>query len=213
MYKKDYNNVLLRCVEPEQIEKVLKEFHDGPSRGHFAPRTTALKIMRVGYYWPKLFKDAHAWVRKCNKCAVFAGKQKLAALPLHPIQAEQPFGKWGLEFISPINPPSSVGHKWILTTTDYFTKWTEVFALKDANETSILNFYRDLVSRFGTPDSIIFDNALEFIGLKVSYWLVKHNIYLNTSSNYYPQGNGQADSTNKNLIKIIKKTIQDNQRT
>jgi hypothetical protein len=30
--------------------------------------------------------------------------------------------------------------------------------------------------------------------------------------NYYPQGNGLAESTNKNLIKILKKTVNDNQR-
>ena len=32
-------------------------------------------------------------------------------------------------------------------------------------------------------------------------------------ANYYPQGNGLAESTNKNLIRIIKKTIIENQRS
>jgi hypothetical protein len=31
-----------------------------------------------------------------------------------------------------------------------------------------------------------------------------------TSSSYYPQGNGQAESTNKNLVRIIKRLIEDN---
>jgi hypothetical protein len=31
-----------------------------------------------------------------------------------------------------------------------------------------------------------------------------------TSSTYYPQGNGQAKSTNKNLVRIIKRLIEDN---
>lgn len=65
LFKKDFDNVLLRCIEPDQIEKVLEEFHEGPAGVHFAARTTTLKIMRVGYYWPDLFKDAHSWVRKC----------------------------------------------------------------------------------------------------------------------------------------------------
>lgn len=64
LFKKDYNNILLRCIEPDQIEIVLKEFHEGPARGHFAARTIALKIMRAGYYWPELFKNTHSWVRK-----------------------------------------------------------------------------------------------------------------------------------------------------
>lgn len=62
-------------------------------------------------------------------------------------------------------------------------------------------------------DSIIFDNGLAFIGLRIFDWSVRNSIYLNTSSNYYPQVNGQAKSTNKNPIWIIKKTIEDNQRT
>ena len=38
-------------------------------------------------------------------------------------------------------------------------------------------------------------------------------MYLNTLSNYYPQGNAQAKSTNMNLIRIIKKTLERNQRS
>ena len=108
---------------------MIKEFHDGPNGGHFLARTTTMRIMRVGYYWPSLFHDCHRYLRKCEKCAFFSSKQKLAALPLHPIQVDQPFAQWGLDFIGPINPPSSSSHKWILATIDYFTRWTKVVAL------------------------------------------------------------------------------------
>lgn len=208
-----FHGIFLRCIEPDQIDKLLEEFHNGSLGGHFAASTTTLKIMRAGYYWLDLFKDTFSWVKRCEKCALFAGKQKLATFPLHPIQVEQPFAKWGLYFIGPINPPSSAGHKWILIATNYFTKWIEVVALKEANKNSILNFYQNLVSRFGTPNSIISNNYLAFISLKIFVWSVKNNIFLNTSSNYYLHGNGQEESTNKNLIKIIKKNIEDNQRT
>src|SRR5713226_5283717 len=36
---------------------------------------------------------------------------------------------------------------------------------------------------------------------------------LHYSANYYPQGNGLAESSNKNLIRILKKTIIENQRS
>lgn len=104
---------------------------------------------------------------------------------MNPIQVEQPFAKWGLDFIGPINPPSSTRHKWILTTTYYFTKWIKVAALKEVNEVSILNFYQDLVSRFGVLDSIISNNALAFIGLKIFDWSMKNKIFLSTSSKNY----------------------------
>ena len=168
--------------------------------------------MRAGYYWPELFKDCYAWSKKCVKCALFVGKEKFSAMPLQPVQVSQPFMKWGLDFIGPINLPSSAGHRWVLTATDYFTRWTEAVALKDSNESAVLNFYEDIVTRFGVPESIISDNALAFVGFKITDWAVKHGIYLSTSSNYYPQGNGLAESTNKNLIRIFKRTMEENQR-
>jgi hypothetical protein len=35
---------------------------------------------------------------------------------------------------------------------------------------------------------------------------------LKFSTSYYPQGNGLAESTNKNLIKIIKRTVVENHK-
>ena len=37
-----------------------------------------------------------------------------------------------------------------------------------------------------------------------------YEIQLHHSSPYYPQGNGQAEATNKTLIKILKKTCESN---
>lgn len=212
LFQNDRNGMLLRCIDENQVEKVLSEFHDDLTEGHFSARTTAWKVMWAGYYWPTLFKDSHAWTRKCVKCAMFAGKERLPTNPLHPVQVEQPFMRWGVDFIGAIHPPSSAGHKWILTATDYFTRWTEAIALKEANETVVLSFYEEIVTRFGIPDSFVSDNALAFVGLKVTDWALKNGIYLSTSSNYYPQGNGLVESSNKNLIRIIKRTLQDSQR-
>lgn len=117
---------------------------------------------------------------------MFVGKERLPAFPLQPIKIEHPFQKWGIDFIGAINPPSSIGHKWIITATNYFTRWTEAVALKGTNERTVLSFYDDIVNRFGVPDSIIYDNALAFIGMKVTNWDFNHIINLSTSSNYYP---------------------------
>jgi hypothetical protein len=38
-----------------------------------------------------------------------------------------------------------------------------------------------------------------------------YGIVMGKSSNYYPQGNGLSESTNKTLIQILKKTIDKNQ--
>jgi hypothetical protein len=52
-------------------------------------------------------------------------ERKEAAFPLQPVTIERPFQQWGLDVIGEINPNSSQLHKYILTTTNYFTRWTE----------------------------------------------------------------------------------------
>ena len=42
---------------------------------------------------------------------------------------------------------------------------------------------------------------------------LKYGIVLSHASDYYPQGNGQAESSNKNLMTIVKKIVGDNKRS
>ena len=89
---------------------------------------------------------------------------------MHPIQVDQPFAQWGLDFIGPINQPSSAGHKWILATIDYFTRWKKLVALKDATDNLVVEFLDGITTRFGAPFTIISDNAKSFIGTNIFYW-------------------------------------------
>ena len=77
-----------------------------------------------------MFKDAYEWVAKCEKCKMFTGCPQLASLSLRVVIIEGPFQKWDLDFIGLITPTSSAGHQYIITATNYFTKWVEAKATK-----------------------------------------------------------------------------------
>jgi hypothetical protein len=99
---------------------------------------------------------------------------------------------------------------YILTDTEYFMKWLEVVALKNVDYEDLIKFLKDnILSRFGVPDKCITYNGLIFIRSK---FCREYGIIMGQSSNYYPQGNGLAESTNKTLVQILKKTIDKNQR-
>jgi len=129
-FRRNFDGMLLRCIDSMKFQMVLTRFHEGICRGHFAPATTTHRIMRVGYYWPTIFKDSYAMIRNYISCPIFYGKMKGAAMSLLSITIEGPFVQWGLDFIGPINPKSSKGHSYILAAIDYFTMWQEVVALK-----------------------------------------------------------------------------------
>ena len=122
----------------------------------------AYKVLHLGYYWPTLFRDAKKYVRSCDSCQ---GMGKLVArdeMPLQPQVLIEPFEKWALDFVGPIDPPSQ-GKMYILVCTDYVTKWVESKALSRENEQSVVNFlFEDIFTRFGVPREIVTDQGAQF---------------------------------------------------
>eukprot|EP00253_Pinus_taeda_P018289 PITA_18289 len=137
LFWKDHGGMLLNCLVEEEAKRVVEDFHRGDCGGHLFWKTTANKILRAGYYWPSLFSDVYKAVKNCHECQIFQGKQKLQPLPLKPIDVSAPFQQWGLDFLGEIHPASLRQHRWILTTTDYFTKWIEAIPTRQAMDANI----------------------------------------------------------------------------
>jgi transposase InsO family protein len=118
-----------------------------------------------------------------------------------------------LNFIGQIHPSSSKGHRFMLVATDYFTKWTEVVTLKNMTHKEVVEFItKHIIHRFGIPQTLTTDQDTSFVSSQVREFIESYKIRLLNSSPYYAQANGQAKSSNKTLIKLIKKKIEDNSR-
>ena len=98
------------------------------------------------------------------------GREKRVAFPLQSVTIEHLFKQWGLDVVGEINPNSSKLHKYIITTIDYFTKWTKAIPLKTVNENEVIQFLqRNIIMRFGVPSNLVFDNAAYFSSMKLKY--------------------------------------------
>jgi transposase InsO family protein len=76
-----------------------------------------------------------------------------------------------------------------------------------------MNFLEDrIITRFCAPSKITTDNAKGFNSYALVEFCFKYGITLSHSSNCYPQGNGLVESTNKNLVNILKKVVGENKK-
>jgi hypothetical protein len=108
-------------------------------------------------------------------------------MPLVPVKTKAPFQQWGLDFIGKISPHSSAQHRWILTATDYFTKWVEAIPTRRATDSVVMDFLEEnILSRFGCPRKIVTDNAHAFKSMAMVSFFQKYNIVLGHSMTYYP---------------------------
>ena len=75
---------------------------------------------------------------------------------------------------------TSNGNKYILVVADYFTKWTESFALPNIEaETVATKIVEEVVSRFGLPAIIHSDQGPQY----ESSWTLKRPTLLRTTLN------------------------------
>jgi transposase InsO family protein len=99
----------------------------------------------------------------------------------------------------------------VLVATDYFTKWMEAVPLKNMTHKEVIHFILEhIVHRFHIPQTLTTDQGSSFLSHQVSEFAKSLKIKLLSSSPYNAQTNGQVKSSNKTLIKLIKKKIEEN---
>ena len=126
----------------------------------------AKKNLRIGYYWPTLNEDYSIFVRTYIKCQLYADKIHVPASALHSLQSPWPFLMWAFDVVGPLEDLYGETRRvsFILTATDYFTKWAEVEAYPIIKANTLVNFIvRNVISRFGIPEQLITDNNSQFI--------------------------------------------------
>jgi hypothetical protein len=68
LYKLRLDGVLWQCLFPKEAFKILEDFHEGPTSGHFGMNTIIRKILSSHYWWPTMHKDAIKLCQNCDIC-------------------------------------------------------------------------------------------------------------------------------------------------
>ena len=129
----------MRCLDAEEAEKIMNEVHAGVCGPHMNGYVLAKKILRAGYYWLTMERDCFHFVKKCHQCQIHGDLIHSPHSELHPMAARWPFVAWGMDVIGPIEPKASNGHRFILVTIDYFTKWVEAITFKVVTKKEVVN--------------------------------------------------------------------------
>ena len=175
--------------------------------GHYSSNKTARKILESGFYWPSMFKDAYDFIRSCYVCQRFGrGVGKRDELPQKSILFCEPFDVWGIDFMGSF--PSSHGFTYILLAVDYLSRWVEVIPARNDDALPDSKFLRtNIFSRFGVPKALISNRGTHFCNKLLSNLLAKYGVTHRVSSPYHPQTNGQAEVSNREVKRILEKTV------
>ncbi|XP_076950386.1 uncharacterized protein LOC143623338 [Bidens hawaiensis] len=101
LFRKSFIGPLLRCVDADDANYIVREIHEGICGLHAETRMVVAKIMNAGYYWPGMHMDALKEIRKCNACQRHAPRMLRHQIDLVPVTAAWPFQKWAIDIMGP----------------------------------------------------------------------------------------------------------------
>ena len=90
-YKRGFSCPYLRCLIPDEVDYVMREVHEGICKSHSGARSPVHKLIRAGYYWLIMQKDAQSYLKACDKCQCFSNVMRQPTEELKPMSAPCPF--------------------------------------------------------------------------------------------------------------------------
>jgi hypothetical protein len=205
------DQLVRRCVPEEDTKAIINFCHTEACGGHFSAKKTASKILTCGFYWPTLFKDTLAFCRSCDRCQRLGALTRKHEMPQTSILTVEVFDCWGIDFMGPF--PNSHGFLYILLAVDYVSKWVEAIPTKTNDHLVVLAFLKDnILARFGMPKAIISDQGTHFCNKPFEALMKKYGVTHKTTTAYHPQANGQAELANREIKRILEKTVNPNRK-
>ena len=206
LFKRGADMIIRRCVPESEQCKIMNECHASPYGGHFSGERTTQKILQSEFYWPTIFRDCTEWVKLCDRCQEIGNIRSRNEMPLQGILVVQVFDVWGIDFMGPF--PPSFGNLYILLAVDYVSKWVEAIACPRNDANTVVSFLqKNILSRFVTPRTIISDGGSHFANKIFAKLMRRYGIKHIMSLAYRPQTNGQAEISNREIKRILEKTV------
>ena len=96
---------------------------------------------------------------------------------------------------------------------EYFTKLIDPIPLNEASSANMIEFIKgNIIYKFGIPQSIMTDQGKLFTSKEFEDFATSIGFKLINSYPYYTQANGQAEASNKIIIRITKNKIREHPR-
>jgi len=158
IFFEDWMGNLRLCVPASKRVEIIKESHDQLTEGAHEGYHKTYNRIAAGYYWPKMSRDIHLYVKTCDICQKSKPKKHAPYGLLQPIPIpSRPFEVVTMDFIPEL--PLSEGWDDILVIVDKLTKYAIFVPCLTQNKEEEVGamFFKHIVTHFGLPRQVISD--------------------------------------------------------
>ena len=191
------NQLLMRgtqLVIPQQLRtKTLHLAHNG----HQGIVKTK-QALRTKVWWPKLDREAEAFVKQCHVCQTLGHGDPPPPLRQNTLP-KKPWERLHMDFCGPF--PSG---ETLLLVIDTYSKFPEVEIMTSTTAPAVIKRLDRIFATHGLPKEIFTDNGPPFTSREIKQFMKDRGITLRHVTPLWPQANGEAEAFMKPLAKAVK---------
>ncbi|UYV60291.1 K02A2.6-like, partial [Cordylochernes scorpioides] len=188
-----------RMVIPKSLhERVLQILHESHAG------TNKMKMMaRSSIWWPGMDSSIEIITKNCRTCLSNESlpPQRTDSWPKYA-------GPWRRVHMDYFN----FKNKLFLLAVDSFSSWVEASEVPSTSAYFCINFMRNCIARYGFPQVVVSDNGPPFFSSDFGDFWSKNGISHVTSPPYHPKSNGQAEVSVREVKKLLKKQLYENEQ-
>eukprot|EP00731_Ephydatia_muelleri_P036715 Em0310g4a len=204
------NKCFQLVIPTSLVPTVLAELHDSPTAGHLGVGKVLEKVRRR-FYWVGQRRDVQGWCDSCNLCGSTKSPPKHRHAPLQADVSTTPMQRVAMDILGPL-PLTPRSNKYVLVIGDYFTKWTEAFAIPDMETVTVARvFVNEFVSRFGAPTHLHTDQGRSFESSLIKELCQLMGIVKTRTTPYHPQSDGMIERFNRTLLSMLRMAAVDDE--
>ena len=191
------------------IAGVLTSLHAGPCGGHFGCEKL-LKQVQSRFFWVGMCDDVDAFCKECDRCAGRNSPSPKPRAAMGELYSSEPWEMVSMDFLTDL-PLTDRGNRHLLVVCDHFTRWVEVFPLKDMLATTVADtLASDVFARYGCPKYLHSDCAANFRSQVVAELCRIMGIRKTNTTAFHPQGNSRCERVNRTVLGMLSKYLTEN---
>ena len=197
----------LQVIIPESyIPQVLHHLHGTPLSGHTSSQT-ALHLASQHCYWPRMTDDIHEYCTLCESCQKHSNPVPKLKAPLRPIQKPR---RSHIAIDITDMPTTPSGLCCILTVTDLFSKYIELYPMSDHTVMSVSKaLFDQYIPNHGLPISVHSDRGAVFESQVFQHLMKLCGVTKTRTTSYRPNCNGQTERVHRTIKDHLTRCLQE----
>jgi transposase InsO family protein/ribosomal protein L21E len=200
----------IQIVVPSKLRmEILHLLHSHKSASHLGITKTLGKL-RQRFYWPGYKADVARWCKECKVCDSVNSSLNPKKAPLQPKPVYGKMDRIACDLMGPV-VTSSAGNSYVLVVCDYFTKFTESYAIPDISAQTVADkLSTEWICRYGCATVIHSDQGGQFESELFQALCELWDIHKTRTARYRPNSNGLVERMNRSIKKMLRSVVDDN---